>query len=506
MWCVKGLVCLWGGRFITAGRRLPVCCSSNEFWHAVPAGFLPLTMSPTHSVPLVAVFLLGAVWLSSSEPRVEELRTARQIRELAPTAANESPPAELAGVVIGQAEPVGASFVLWDGTDSIYVLGRSDEIDGLAPGDTVVARGRVFAGDFAPILKADTVLKTGVAPLPEPIQVASEDLFTKGLDAQWIVVTGIVRDVLAPPTDEATMAAVAGRGIHESQPPSSGRILTLAIGDRLLPVEFFEDVEATQIVDAKVEIRGLCFNLHNSERQFLNPLILVPLGIPIRILRAAPAEPFELPPVSSRSLFQFQREGSSTHRVGIIGTVLHYRPGVGLWIRDDGHGFFVHTAERIPVEPGDLVQVAGFPERGDFAPALAHAIYRKIGREVPPEPVPLRDATEAAGHQDDLVVIEGILLDRTETAQGPILRIDVAERTVDIICTGSDSDWARLELEPGSLIAVTGICLLSAEHALPRSRAAIGALVDSETVGGDACCRGDDTGGRACNGLHRLAP
>ena len=417
----------------------------------------------------LVVVLLATAWLHGAESSGEVLRTARQIRELSPAAANERQPAGLAGVVLGQAEPDGEGFVLWDGTDSIYAVGRAQEISGLSPGDTIEVRGYTLAGDFAPFVQADTVRKTGNAPLPEPAPVTSEDLFTKGLDAQWVVVSGVVRDLRAPPVDAAAKDYLAGPTTLKQRRPFSGRIMTLAIGDRLVPVQFYDDDDPVQYVDAEVEIRGLCFNLHNAERQFLKPLILAPRGIDIRIVRPPPAKPFELPAVSSRSLFQFRREGSWTHRVRIDGTVLHQMPGTGLWIRDDGHGFFVHTDERTPLEPGDQVQVAGFPERGDFAPVLSHAIYRKVGHQAGPAPVRLQKGEEVAGHNADLVRIEGTLLDRKETAQGSTLRLGVQGQTMDIICAGTDPGWSALDLEPGCLLSVVGICLLSVEHALPPS-------------------------------------
>lgn len=426
-------------------------------------------MLSTRPVCLLAVVVFAMAWLRGAETAGEELRTARQIRELSPDAADEKRPARLAGVVLGQAEPDGESLVLFDGTDSIYIVGRREDISGLAPGDAVEVRGHTIGGDFAPFLQADAVRKTGTARLPEPEPVASEDLFTKGLDARWIVVAGIVRDIQAVPGEPGAGDSRAGPTTLQQRRPFSGWLMTLAIGDRLVPVQFFSELDPAQYVDAEVEIRGLCFNLHNAERQFLKPLLLVPRGLSIRVVQPPPARPFELAAISSRSLFQFRREGLSTHRVRIDGVVLHQLPGTGLWIRDDGHGFFVRTDERTPLEAGDLVQVAGFPERGEFAPVLSHAIYRKAGRAALPEPVRLESLGEAAAHHADLVTIEGILLDRKETPQGFALRLDVQGQTVEIICAGSDPGWNAIDLEPGSVLSAIGICLLSVEHALPPS-------------------------------------
>jgi len=399
------------------------------------------------------------------------LETARAVRVLMPAQAGESRRVLLSGIVLGLAEPQGESLVLRDASDSIYVTASIQTIDGLAPGDTIEVRGRTAAGDFAPFVRAESIRKTGTATLPEPAHVSSEDLFTKGVDAQWIEVSGIVRGFApAPPQAEPgalASASLAPRAVHLRS--SLSIIMTLAIGDRLVPVQYYDRVDAERYIDAEVEIRGLCFNLHNAERQFLKPLILVPRGVEIRILRPPPAGPFALPTIASSSLFQFQPDGLSTHRVHVDGVVLHQQIGTGIWIRDHGYGLFARTEQRIPLAPGDVVQVAGFPERGEFAPMLAHAIYRKIGHESAPPPVPLRRLGEEALHDNDLVTAEGALMERKVTKQGLALRLQSRGSDVDILCNGPETVWNNASLEVGSGLSVAGICLLSSEHALPPS-------------------------------------
>jgi signal transduction histidine kinase len=400
------------------------------------------------------------------------LRSAREVRALAQPQLEKSPPVLVSGVVLGLAEPEGKCLVLYDTTDSLYVLGTDETIARLVPGDTVEVRGHAVSGSYAPFVVADSVRKTGSAPVPEPKPIGLEELFGRGLDSQWISVVGVVRSLTH------SESARYGRGVlaspwDKSVPPptkrSKVRLLTLAIGDRLVSVQYYDALDADQLIDAEVEIRALCFNSHNFDRQFLQPALLIPRGVALRILRPPPAGPFALPVVSSRSLFQYRPEGFSLHRVHIDGVVLHESPGSGLWVRDHGHGLFVRVEQPPPLVPGDVVEVAGFPERGDFAPLLANAVCRKIGHEPEPIPFRLQQPGDEAFHDNDLVITEGTLVDRKAVPRGLLLRVQTRGRIIEVLCDGEPTAWEHARLDLGSYLSISGLCVLSAEGALQPS-------------------------------------
>lgn len=419
-----------------------------------------------------SIALICAVVSPAWAETPETLHSAQAIRSLSVAQTDKSVPVLLSGVVLGLAEPQGKCLVLYDTTDSVYVLGTDETIGRLVPGDTVEVRGQAVHGSYAPFVMADSVRKTGTAPVPEPTRVGLEELFGKGLDSQWISVVGVVRSLTQ------SLPTQYGRGILASPwdksvppPPQTAKssLLTLAIGDRLVVVQYYEALDPDRLIDAEVEIRALCFNSHNINRQFLQPALLIPRGVGVRILRGPPAAPFALPAVSSKSLFQFRPEGFSTHRVHVDGVVLHESAGSGIWLRDDGHGFFVRTEQPMALVPGDVVQIAGFPEHGDFAPILADAVCRKIGHEREPNPVRLHEQGDEAFHHNDLVITEGTLIDRKVVARGLLLRVQTRGTNVDVLCDGEPSDWDGARLEIGSYLSVTGLCMLSAEGTLRPS-------------------------------------
>lgn len=414
----------------------------------------------------VSVFALGIATALGGQETGRVLRSAREVRELSAEEAGRGGVAEFSGIVLGLAEPEGAALILQDATDSLYVIGASGIATGFSPGDVVFVRGRTDPGSFAPILRVQEVRKTGVAPLPEPERVTSDELFSAGLDARWIVVTGVVRDV------RAVDASKAG---HLAQPPTSPDTdpvtrerrmnLTLAIGERLLTVEFYGSSNATQLVDAEVEIRGICLNQHNFERQFLNPVLCVPEGVKISVLWRPPHTPFERPAISSGALYQFRREGISPHRVRVDGSVLHHEAGVGLWIRDGERGVFVQSEQTTPLEPGDQVHIAGFPARGPFSPILANAIYRRIDKGSAPSPVPLTRPADAIGQYGDLVVIQAVFEGLEPGAEGVRLRLNWAG--IEVMAVGSKAAGALSDkkFEAGSLLSVTGLVMAQSREA-----------------------------------------
>jgi len=428
-------------------------------------------MNPSFPARTLIAFFCVMVLTSRAETS-DTLQSARAVRSLSVEQTEKSLPVLLSGVVLGLAEPQGKSLVLNDTSDSVYVLGTDETIARLVPGDTVEVRGHVVPGSFAPFVMADSVRKTGTGPVPEPTRVGLEELFGKGLDSGWISVVGVIRSLTQ------SLPAQYGQGIlaspwDKSVPPpprtEKSSLLTLAIGDRVVTVQYYEPLDPDRLIDAEVEIRALCFNSHNVNGQFLQPVLLVPRGVAVRILRAPPAAPFALPVVSSRSLFKFQPEGFSVHRVHIDGVVLHESSGSGIWIRDDGHGFFARMEHPMALVPGDVVQIAGFPEHGDFAPILADAVCRKTGHESEPNPVRLQEQGDEAFHQNDLVVTQGALVDRKVVAHGLLLRVQTRGANIDVFCDGEPSGWDGARLEIGSYLSVTGLCVLSAEGTLRPS-------------------------------------
>jgi hypothetical protein len=111
---------------------------------------------------------------------------------------------------------------------------------------------------------------------------------------------------------------------------------------------------------------------------------------------------------------QFAPNDPYGHRVHIRGVVICQQPGEALWIRDGERGLHVQTRQTDALQPGDEVDVLGFPKRGEYSPILEDAVFqRRTAPNAAPAPLPLPAVAEAFNHDADLVEVEAPLTARS---------------------------------------------------------------------------------------------
>ena len=318
------------------------------------------------------------------------LTNACQVRALDATAAGRHLPVHLRGVVIGEADPGGNGFALQDDTAGIYLTSTPEIVAQLHPGDDLEITGTSDPGWFAPSVVVQTLHQLGTKPLPKPHKVTFEDLLSGRFEAQWVELPGIVRFCEPTPND-----------------PRKLRI-EIATGGGRLVVRWNVPKPPVPLVDAEVRVRGVCYYLANQNRQWLNPMLSVPQAVPIHVEVPAPADPFATPVHSLDSLMHFAQQGSYGHRVHVQGTVTRYEPGVYIFIREGGLGLRVETCQAGALQPGDQVEILGFPKQGSYSPLLEDAAFRRRSSGLPPRPVPLEKLSEVGGLDNNLVVLNGV--------------------------------------------------------------------------------------------------
>jgi len=205
--------------------------------------------------------------------RVTPITTAAGVRALSATTAAGALAVRIEGVVLTGVDRT--SFVLRDETDGIYVTASVPVADTLQPGEWVVVEGVTGPGDFAPMVKAARMHRLGSKPLPPPMQTTITDLAGGGFDAKWVELEGIVRSCvnghIGPAGFDEPSTAEGTR-----QPERQHAFLTLASGEVLLRVRVAATLDAAVLVDARVRVRGVCFNVHNANRQFVRAALRVP--------------------------------------------------------------------------------------------------------------------------------------------------------------------------------------------------------------------------------------
>lgn len=400
------------------------------------------------------------------------LTTAAQVRALSLDEARRAPPVHLWGVVMGEADPEGIAFVIQDATEGIYVQGPANLVADLRRGDRVEIEGVADPGGFAPYVAATAIRKAGRSEIPAPIRVTLDDLNAGQLDARWVEFSGIVRSVEpiaptdSPPPPPGTRYTAPAPGAARSTEPKAK--LTLASGSTRIVFQVTGDFRPEDYIDAEVRVRGLCFNLHNHNRQFVRPFVQVPRGVSLVVEKPPPSRPFDGEPRPVASLLQFQQlTGEHGHRVHVRGIVVHHRSGSALWVRDRDRSLRVETTQADALQPGDEVDVLGFPALGNYSAVLEDSVFRKLGSRGAPEPHVLQDVSGALQNDSDLVQLEARLVDLRRLPDSVSLTLDWRHTTVRAQMLLPENGAAPTDWLPGSVVRVSGVCSVITDEAGP---------------------------------------
>ena len=162
-------------------------------------------------------------------------------------------------------------------------------------------------------------------------------------------------------------------------------------------------------MDATVRIRGVCGAIFNPRLQIIGVIVHMPSLSELQVIDAAPADPFSMAVRPINSLQRFM-QGASGHQTHVRGVVTAEFPGQEFFISDETGGLYVRAREGMPLEPGDHVDVAGFPVVVDGRATLVNAAFHRLRAGAPPKPLPLTVRQALDGEHDSaLVQIEGDL-------------------------------------------------------------------------------------------------
>jgi PAS domain S-box-containing protein len=379
---------------------------------------------------------LGAGAAEAPAPAV--LTNAAAVRGLRPEVAAQRLAVRLEGVVTFVFDR-GACFVQ-DSTAGIYV-GSGTELPPIAPGDYIQLEGVTGAGEYAPIVRPSAALILGRTNLPTARPVTYEDLITGREDSQWVEVAGLVR-------------AVWGA-------PASSGILELGTGGGRLTVFLPSSTQSnlTQFVDSRVRVRGVCGTWFNRLRQLFGVRLMVPRMEDILMEEPAATNAFAQAALPIGNLLQFAPAAASGHRVKVIGTVILQQPGRAIFVQDEGRGLSAQTRQAGSLQPGDRVELLGFPATGEYTPMLQDAVWRKLGTGPEPSPVEVWPDEALGGLYDcQLVQIEGRLLNRSLNNRETTLVLEADKRLFSAQLDAQGGLAGLLTLQNQSRLRLTGVC------------------------------------------------
>ena len=393
---------------------------------------------------LVMLISLCATLLARSQVSTNEvLLSAEQIRRLTPEQAALHIPVHLRGVVTFHDEQLYSRFVQ-DKTAGIYLMEMATNMPVFQTGDLVEIDGYTGAGEYAPIVIPRSVNVIGPAQMPIAKPVSAEELVSGRDDSQFVEVTGTVRSVrFEEETQFYIIDLVMG----------AERFTALAAK---LPV-----TNTIELVESVVRVRGVCATLFNRQRQLFGFRLLVPRESDLVIEKPAAANPFDIPTQGIGSLLRFTAQGIFGSRVKVQGTVVYQEPGSALFIEDADVGLYCQTRQRDAVQNGDRVEVLGFPAKGEYAPILQDASYRKIGEGAPlkPETISLDEAL-AGSYDCRLVRVTAKLLEHTQRGREQFIVLDKDDFIFYAYLANQEGTVGFSPAHIGSVVAVTGICLI----------------------------------------------
>ncbi len=410
------------------------------------------------------IFILAATLtpcIKSAEPDPPPLLTsAAEVRSLNPAEAAQARPVRVRGTMLF----TGAfrdALILHDAGEGLYVRTPTRLLEGLQPGDWLEIEGVSHPGNFAPIMEATKIVRLEHRKLPEPQRANLSEVAAGGLDAAWVQVEGIVRR--CTPLPDAQMLFT-----ENAPPPPSSRPRTqlwridLAQGDTQLKILILGcNSPLENLVDARVSMRGVAFNVHNASRQFVRAQLHVADATMIHVLVPAPPAPFSLTPMRAEKVSRFSREGFTGHRVRVRGIVTALHAGTNLWLRDGGHGLSVESSQTMDLSPGDEVDIIGFPKHGGYAPRLEDAEIRRVAGGPPPEPFTLTNPASIAAHESDLVQIDAEITAIRVEQRELHLTLRWQNRAVAARLPSPPGMTPPDEWQPSASIRATGICLLA---------------------------------------------
>lgn len=291
--------------------------------------------------------------------------------------------------------------------------------------------GNLLPGRFAPAILPMTVNIRGWQNFPAPAIPSAEAPAASYRDGLWTEVEGVVRSV----NGDGTMVLM-------------GRQVPLLVWVGRTDLESLR-----RFVNSTLRIRGVM-----SLDTFDAPVLLVPSRSFVEIVEPAPEVP--VAPVPVASLRDAHTESGWVHEVKVAGTTT-YRGDGFFYLQDDTGAVRVQPIQPPPSEIGGAVEATGFPGREGVQELLSNASWRSIGTAPPVAAAGLNARNPEPGRNGMLVNIEALLLSqRTRGASGTERILELQAGGHDFEAVLANSQAPLPELATGSLLSVTGVCIL----------------------------------------------
>jgi signal transduction histidine kinase/CheY-like chemotaxis protein len=299
-----------------------------------------------------------------------------------------------------------AAIFVKDSTESIFVSAPLVPLLPIRPGSIVDLEAVTSPGDFAPMLEFRKLTIVGQTSLPHDGKPISFPRLRSGADdGQWVEIEGVVRSF-----------TLSGGNVSLE--------LTLPDGDiRAITVKQ-DGVNYARLVDAVVRIQGHATPISNQNRQMIGATLLFPGVETLTICQPAPPDPFALPVQAIDHLLRYSDGSEFIHRAHVRGSLTVQWPGRLVCVRDDGHGLCVQTTETTAFNPGDIIDIAGFPSHSESGVTFINSIVR-LASHTPDRLPPLITAGKilAESRDSEFVRIDANLIGSDPASDDPVIML-----------------------------------------------------------------------------------
>ena len=398
---------------------------------------------------LFAVILPEAVLASTNDV----LRTTAEINAFYRTDSSECRAFDISGAVLNTTD---STFTLEDETGRIWLGYHYGH--GLSPADRVNVKGKAY-----------------LSPAKEPMSALTQVRILGKTKAK--PPTDIDLALINDPKNDLLPVRIVGKVI-DIQPDETDvryQILLLKSGATRLPLFVKMDnlPAAATLIDATIRATGTFNRSIRGVRKYSGAYVS---GDRIEVIAKAPDDPFDVPQLE-RTRYMSPEEVIAIDKRKISGeTLATWAPFRLMILADDGRivNVKLSSVQTLP-EPGDCIDIVGYPETDLFRINLMNARWRMSPQQHSP-PVHRDEVPQEADIAAILCASNGTLqitdsfhgrllrfrgIVRTmPTAEGPERRFSVDSRSSKVVVDISTHPEAASKIEIGSEIEITGRCLI----------------------------------------------
>jgi PAS domain S-box-containing protein len=394
----------------------------------------------------------AAAFLQDMATNAVPLCLAEQVRDLSLEDAARHLPVTIQGIVTWGHSDTSFAYVQ-DGSGGVRVVNpKWDDPGSMKPGTVVRLNGVTAAGSFVPVVTNAVLHRTGWFNIDPGQFVTLEQALTGIEEGNWVEMQGFVRNI--------------------SQTKGLVRFdLSTSSG------EFQVWGPAAQSYDwykgSIVRVDGVCSAVANKRHQLKGVQIWTPdINTYAHVEVPAPYDVFAAPFRPLANLRRFDVESALNQRVRTSGTVVRAEPGRGISLQDGVDSVLALSQQKDPLQPGDKVEVVGFPGQQNQRFVLREAVYRRIANGPEPAPLPLSPTNSTDANLDGLLVqARGTLLNMMKKNGETRLLAQAKGFTFEANLDSSIAEGDTLQdLQLASQIAVKGVYEMQRdEYGRPRS-------------------------------------